>query len=80
MDGPDGNRDHPAKMAGGFGEGAIRRNLVARYARAPKSVIHLKVSQGITRVPFRENPGGSAPVPPATFLRRPAQGRPPAKP
>ena len=45
VDGPDGNRDLPAKMAGGFGEGAIRRNLVARYARAPKSVIHLKVSQ-----------------------------------
>ena len=45
VDGPDGNRDHPAKMAGGSGRVAIRRNIFARYARAPKSVIDLKSMQ-----------------------------------
>ena len=43
----------------------------ARYARAPKSVICLKVSQEITRVPISgKTRCGLAPVPPATFLRR----------
>ena len=49
------------RWGGGLGEGAIRRSLVARYARAPKLVIHLKISQEITRVPFQGKPGRVGP-------------------
>ena len=73
VDGPDGDRDHPAKMAGGSGRvpsGAIVCPLraCAEIGDSPESL------SGITRVPFRENPGGSAPVLPATFSERATPG------
>ena len=60
--GPDGKSGPSSQDAGGGGmTGAIRRDIVPRYARAPKSVIHLKVSQEITRQgkPGRVGPGAA---------------------